>query len=651
VSVSKFTSSTGLNDFNLNIQATNSTVIFDAEKAAGSYSIVSAAIDNSIDIYAYASDGNLAGVTSGKAFTASRNFNKMVIIGGTIGDVLSFSFKTTYATAQETAEITAGPFINSVSPTSLPNVNSTTTVGGGNFASGITATFIGSDAQSYPAKSVVVGSPQSIIVTRPDVFPTSANPYTLKLSNPGVTDPTGSAANILSNGLTAGSAPVWTTASGTIATFTKNIPFSTTVVATDPDGGSIVYSITPGYSLPSGLSLGSSTGIISGTPTVSTGVTFFLRATDSGGNYVDRSFTLADSGPTWTTSGSFSMYQSLANSYQLVASDDSGIAPTFSLVSGSLPAGFSLSSAGVISGTTSSALGNYSIVVAATDNNGVVTNQSLTLVLTSFYSSYIPVSFTAVTIAANNNSTFTAPSTGSYEFEITGSCGGVSNGEDLATYAGKGRKMVVRYNLLSGQTVQAVAGGGAFINTSGNTANGGGQGGGGSFVWIPASSNLLIGAAGGGGAGSINNGGSSPYWYGIDGQPVGSTSGTNSRSGVGAGSGGGDGSSSGGQFPSHGWNTMIGSGNFNSQSGWYGTGTKLGGGGGPGDGSHGGGGGGGYSGGGGGTYGTNTGTGNSDGRNGGGGGGTYVNSNARYSQDLGTNGTNEGYVIIRAAGA
>lgn len=379
MSVSKFTSSSGLNDFNLNIQATYSTITFDAEKSQGSYSIASSSNDTTIDFYAYASDGSLAGFTNNKSFTATRNFNKMVILGGTIGDVIGFTYKTTYATSQETAETTAGPYITGVSPSSLPNVNNTITVTGGNFASGITATFIGTDAVPRSAKSIVVGTPQSLIITRPDVFPPSASPYSLVLSNPGVSDPTGSAANILSNAITAGAAPSWTTASGVIGVFSKNVPFSATVLATDADGGSsITYSVVSGYSLPAGLSLGSATGIINGTPTTSTGpVSVNLRATDSGGNYVDRSFTLSDSGPVWLTAGSLTAFtKNVAYSYQLSASDDSGTAPTYTLVSGTLPGGLTVSSSGLISGTPTTSTTVTGLIFGATDANGTTTNSS-----------------------------------------------------------------------------------------------------------------------------------------------------------------------------------------------------------------------------------------------------------------------------------
>jgi hypothetical protein len=554
MSVSKFTSSSGVNDFNLNVQAINSTVIFDAEKAQGSYSIVSSSLDNSMDIYAFASDGSAAGFTSGKAFTASRNFNKLVILGGTIGDVLSFSFKTTYPTTQETAETTAGPFILGVSPSSLPNVNSTTTVSGGNFASGITATFTGTDAVSRPAKSVVVGSPQSLIVTRPDTFPVSASPYTLVVSNPGISDPTGTASNVLSNGVTAGAAPSWTTAAGTIATFSKNIPFTTTVVATDADGGSsVTYSVVSGYSLPAGLSLGSSTGIISGTPTTSTGpVSFNLRATDSGGNYVDRSFTLNDSGPVWATTGALTNGQvSVAYTYTLSVSDDSGTTPTFAVVSGSLPAGLSLNpSTGVISGTpTVGSSGTAStFVISATDANGTAVNSS-TLSLYVLANQIIRLS---------GSGTWTN-----------------STGATISTL-----------------NVVSVAGGGGGGNYGSNVGCGGGGAGG---VVVAAFSNVTngtsytysVGAGGSGGTGGAVNGssGTQTTFTGVTTAVGGGYGATNSSTGGSGGSGGGG---------SRGGTSGFTSGQGNSGSG--GDGTQYGGGGGGGIGGSGGAGGGGVGG-------------------------------------------------------
>jgi hypothetical protein len=90
MAVSKLLPAGGANDFNLNITGATTIATFDKEYASGSYSIVSSGNDATTDIYAYNSSGTLVGYTSTKAFTASGGFNKMVILGGTVGDVLGF---------------------------------------------------------------------------------------------------------------------------------------------------------------------------------------------------------------------------------------------------------------------------------------------------------------------------------------------------------------------------------------------------------------------------------------------------------------------------------------------------------------------------------------------------------------------------------
>jgi len=69
-------------------------------------------------------------------------------------------------------------------------------------------------------------------------------------------------------------------------------------------------------------------------------------------------------------------------SYQFVATDDSGDAPTYSLASGSIPTGTTLSSSGLLSGTCTSA-GTFTFSVRATDVNGRFTDTgNLSIVVT-----------------------------------------------------------------------------------------------------------------------------------------------------------------------------------------------------------------------------------------------------------------------------
>jgi hypothetical protein len=78
-------------------------------------------------------------------------------------------------------------------------------------------------------------------------------------------------------------APVWVTFSpGAVGT----AAFSYTFVATDDSGDAPTYSVASG-SLPTGLTLNSSTGVLSGTATTSGTFTYTLRATDVNGRFTD----------------------------------------------------------------------------------------------------------------------------------------------------------------------------------------------------------------------------------------------------------------------------------------------------------------------------------------------------------------------------
>ena len=86
--------------------------------------------------------------------------------------------------------------------------------------------------------------------------------------------------------------PAWTTASGQILSFTKLTATTVTVAAT---GDTVVYSVTSG-ALPGGLSLNTSTGVISGTGTddvsVETTYNFDITATDAQSQTTARSFSI-----------------------------------------------------------------------------------------------------------------------------------------------------------------------------------------------------------------------------------------------------------------------------------------------------------------------------------------------------------------------
>lgn len=378
---------TGANDFNVTLNGSVTTATFTKEYFEGAYTISSSLLDASYDIYVYNTSGTQVGYTKSPSLNATGNFNKIVIVGGTNGDLLSFSYKTTFVASTTTSEIAAGPFLSSVSPTALVSIDDSTTITGGNFASDVVLKIIDGSGNEINPKSYTRVTASTISFVRPDSFPIGT--YSLKVTNPGVTSPTGSNLHILTDCITAGSSPVWQTAT-TLPEVGKNVAYSTTLLASDTESTDIDYQIVSG-TLPSGLSLIEETGVISGTYTGSDFNTsnIVIKAVDAGGNFVNRTFTIFQSAPVWVTTSLSTPIPSEAYSYQLSATDSNAI--SYSVFSGTIVPGLSLSPTGLLSGTpTGSAGTSYTFVVRATDSVGNFSDRSFTAIT----GGYIPLSFT-----------------------------------------------------------------------------------------------------------------------------------------------------------------------------------------------------------------------------------------------------------------
>lgn len=298
------------NDFTINVGASGNTLVpLSTSFPSGSYICTSALSDTALDIYLINEDGTSAGyanaTTATTTITASKSFNKVVIYGAANNDTLTFQFKYVFAPtgASSTDFAAVPPRIISVSDSDLQNINDTTTITGFNFAEDVEVAFTGTGYSSTPAKNIVRASATSLVVTRPDNFPTSGAPYTITVTNPGIPSPTSTSSHILASSVTAGNAPVWVT-SATLPSFVKTVAYSQAIQATDSDGGSsVTYSIISG-SLPTGISFDTSTATFSGTPTSNSGVphSYVIRVTDSGGNFVNRIFSLTQAVPDSPTS-------------------------------------------------------------------------------------------------------------------------------------------------------------------------------------------------------------------------------------------------------------------------------------------------------------------------------------------------------------
>ena len=165
---------------------------------------------------------------------------------------------------------------------------------------------------------------------------------------------------------TIGSAVGPTITTTTLGTVQSGSAFSLTLAASGSTP--ITYAVQSG-SLPTGLTLNTSSGVISGTPTVVGSYTFTIRATNSAG-YGDKAFTgsVAGIAPTITTTSLNSMYRAFAFSQTLSVSGSASI--TYAVQSGALPTGLTLgTSTGVISGTPTT-VASYSFTIRATNSYG-----------------------------------------------------------------------------------------------------------------------------------------------------------------------------------------------------------------------------------------------------------------------------------------
>jgi large repetitive protein len=164
-----------------------------------------------------------------------------------------------------------------------------------------------------------------------------------------------------------------TPASGTVSV-AFNAPVSQTYAASG-GVGPYSYAISAG-TLPSGVTLDASTGTLSGS-TIQVGTfNFSVTATDSGISGVGAPFTvtgayaLTVAPPVITIDQSSLPAATVASAYTSTLTASGGVAPhSFAVTAGGLPAGLSLSPAGVLSGTPTAG-GSFTFTVSATDASG-----------------------------------------------------------------------------------------------------------------------------------------------------------------------------------------------------------------------------------------------------------------------------------------
>ncbi len=170
-----------------------------------------------------------------------------------------------------------------------------------------------------------------------------------------------------------------------IAFTTTNLPTATIEasysqqLAATGGTGTLTYTVT-NSSLPTGLTL-SSTGLISGLPTVAASSTFTVTATDTTGASASEIYTLGVNATTFTiaTTTLPNVANGAAYSQQLTTTGATG-SVTYAVTTGTLPTGLSLSATGLISGTATAA-GTFSFTVTATDGDHDTATQPYSIVV------------------------------------------------------------------------------------------------------------------------------------------------------------------------------------------------------------------------------------------------------------------------------
>jgi hypothetical protein len=185
------------------------------------------------------------------------------------------------------------------------------------------------------------------------------------------------------------------------------VAYSQTIVGS---GGTAPFSfgVTAG-TLPAGLTL-TAAGVLSGTPLTNGSSPVTIRGTDANGCFKEVSYTVVIAAappppavcPTITLSPALLPSGTVGAAYSQTIVGSGGAAPfSFGVTAGALPAGLTLTPAGVLAGTPTTN-GTSLITIRGTDANGCFKEVSLTIVIVGVSASGIPTlsEWAMVTLAA-----------------------------------------------------------------------------------------------------------------------------------------------------------------------------------------------------------------------------------------------------------
>ncbi len=232
------------------------------------------------------------------------------------------------------------------------------------------------------------------------------------------------------NGNTGAQAYTWTVNGATITitpaagtlTATGETAYSQTFTAS---GGTPTYTWLETGTLPTGITFNAATATLSGTATQGGSFPITIKATDSStgtGPYSQtNAYTLTVNGPTITVSPASLTAATAAVAYSQTITATGGAGTYTYTETGTLPAGLTLSTAGVLSGTPSQA-GSFPITVTAKDSDNFTGSKAYTLTVSGPAITLLPAAGTlTATSEVAYSQTFTAGGgTSPYTYAETG---------------------------------------------------------------------------------------------------------------------------------------------------------------------------------------------------------------------------------------